>query len=199
MAAWLSESDADAIIDKSKNQEKCNVQGFIKTARVSINRAAGFLPIMLGPRDPPTTCFPTRTPQPALFITTDTDFPYFAPTACLRPSPSPFPCVVCSSLTGSQVCRVVLVAASTIPDPHRTTVFASHDAALSIRGRHQAVPHKEGHSQRLPLQGAVWVSPTKSRNTLCYFVSTRGRWVPDTIGCAFGCVMPVVFGRVITR
>ena len=53
--------------------------------------------------------------------------------------------------------------------------------AMSIRGRHQAVPHKEVHSKRRLLQDAVWVSSTKPRNTLCYFVSTRGRGVPDAI------------------
>ena len=72
---------------------------------------------MISPRDPPATCFPTLAPQHALFITTNTDFPYFAPTSCLRLFPFPFPCVVWPSLPGVQVCRAVLVAASTIPDP----------------------------------------------------------------------------------
>ena len=59
------------------------------------------------------------------------------------------------------------------------------------------MPHKEGQAKRRLRKGAVWVSSKKPRNNLCYFVSTRGSWVPDTdtIRRSFGGVMPVVVGR----
>ena len=88
--------------------------------------------------------------QHALYITIDTTFANFAPTSRLRTSPFPFPCVVWSCWPGSQVVQAVLTDPFTIPDPHCTSVVTSHDTAVLRRGRHQAVPHKHGHSLLRP-------------------------------------------------
>ena len=162
----------------------------IKTAQFSTNHAVQFLPTIL---DPLTTCFPTLTPQHALFITTDTAFSYFSPTSCLSLSPFPFPSVVWSSLPWSQLGQVALTDPFTIRDPRRTSVVSLHDTAVSRRGRHQAVPHKHGHSERRLLQCAVWVSSQQNSNTLCYLSRPSiGYLLPSGAPSGASSIMPVM-------